>query len=211
MSVVAIVPVRSLTTGKTRLGTVLGRSERYQLNERFLSHTLRVTTAFAVSTVVVSRCADVLQLARSSGVGHLFEVTRGGLNPALTNASKVARARGAVRIVILPADLPFVCADDLHALVSHAGRAGATIAPDQRRDGTNALCVPAGHSFRFQFGASSFFKHKCEAENVGLNMTVISRPSLAFDIDLPADFSRLQALEGSDRDTHFTNGLQNVR
>ncbi len=211
MSVVAIIPVRSLTTGKTRLGSVLGRSERYQLNARFLSHTLRVTEAFAVSTVVVSRCAEALQFARSCGVGHLFEVTRGGLNPALTNASKMARARGAVRIVILPADLPFVCTDDLHALVSHAGRAGATIAPDQRRDGTNALCVPAGHSFRFQFGVSSFFKHKYEAENVGLNMIVISRPSLAFDIDLPADFSRLQALEGRDRDTHFTNGLQNVR
>ena len=207
MSVTAIIPVRSLSDGKTRLAPVLDGAERYTLNARFLVHTLRTAGALTGNTVVVTRCLDAREIANASGACSLFETTRGGLNPALQSASKIARARGAARILILPADLPFVCLDDLRALIWHAGRAGAAIAPDQPRDGTNALCLPAGHSFRFRFGIRSFFKHQREAEKVGLEMTVVRRPSLAFDVDWPNDFSKLKALENDERDTNFTSGL----
>lgn len=210
MSVVAIIPVRSLIDGKTRLTPVLDGTERYKLNARLLAHTLRTTAALAASTMVVSRCLKAREMASASGAQSLFEVTRGGLNPALNRASKVARARGAARILVLPADLPFVCLDDLHALIWRAGRAGAAIAPDQLRGGTNALCIPAGHSFRFRFGVGSFFRHQREAEEVGLDMGVVCRPSLAFDVDWPSDFSQLRALEERSRGTNFTADLQNI-
>ena len=210
MSVVAIIPVRSLIDGKTRLAPVLDGAERYKFSARLLAHTLRTTAALAVNTMVVSRCLEAREMAQASGAHNLFEVTRGGLNPALNRASKVARARGAARILVLPADLPFVCLDDLHALIWRAGRAGAAIAPDQLRGGTNALCIPAGHSFRFRFGVGSFFRHQREAEEVGLDMGVVCRPSLAFDVDWPSDFSQLRALEERSRAPHFTAGLQNI-
>ena len=207
MRVTAIIPVRSLSDGKTRLASVLDRAERYRLNARFLVHTLRTASALTGNTVVVTRCLEAREIADASGADTLFEPTRAGLNTALQSASKIVRARGSARILILPADLPFVCLDDLRALIRHSGRAGAAIAPDQPRDGTNALCLPAGHSFRFCFGIRSFFKHQREAEKVGLEMTVVRRPSLAFDVDWPNDFSKLKALEKRKRDTNFTSGL----
>ena len=207
MRVTAIIPVRSLSDGKTRLASVLDRAERYRLNARFLVHTLRTAGALTGNTVVVTRCLEAREIADASGADTLFETSRAGLNPALQSASKIVRARGSARILILPADLPFVCLDDLRALIRHSGRAGAAITSDQSRDGTNALCLPAGHSFRFRFGIRSFFKHQREAEKVGLEMTVVRRPSLAFDVDWPCDFSKLKALENGERDTNFTSGL----
>ena len=211
MRVTAIIPVRSLSDGKTRLASVLDRAERYKLNARFLVHTLRTAGALTGNTVVVTRCVEAREIADASGADTLFETSRAGLNPALQSASKIVRARGSARILILPADLPFVCLDDLRALIRHSGRAGAAIAPDQPRDGTNALCLPAGHSFRFRFGTRSFFRHQREAEKVGLGMAVVCRPSLAFDVDWPNDFSQLKALEDCNRGTDFTAGLQSVR
>ncbi len=207
MRVTAIIPVRSLSDGKTRLASVLDRGERYKLNARFLVHTLRTAGALTGNTVVVTRCIEAREIANASGADTLFETSRAGLNPALQSASKIVRARGSARILILPADLPFVCLDDLRALIRHSGRSGAAIAPDQPRDGTNALCLPAGHSFRFRFGIRSFFKHQREAEKVGLEMAVVRRSSLGFDVDWPNDFSKLKALENDERDTNFTSGL----
>ena len=62
MSVTAIIPVRSLTDGKTRLAPVLETIERYTLNARFLSHILGVTSALSIRTMVVSRCEEARKI-----------------------------------------------------------------------------------------------------------------------------------------------------
>ena len=202
-----MVPVRSLTDGKRRLAPLLNPSERQKLNERFLSHTLRMTSTLSVRTLVVSNCPEVQKIARTFNVETLFEVTRGGLNPALWHASRIAKARGAVRVLVLPADLPFARIEDLKSLIAHAGRTGSAISPDRSRMGTNALCLPTFNSFQFRFGIGSFYLHQMEAKKNGLNMVVVQRPSLAFDIDLPADFSQLQLRENQNQQVIFALGL----
>jgi len=207
MSVTAIIPVRSLTDGKTRLAPVLETIERYTLNARFLSHILGVTSALSIRTMVVSRCEEARKIAQDFGVKSLFENTSDGLNSALDRASMVARARGAARILVLPADLPLVRGDDLNSLILRAGRAGSAIAPDRLRKGTNALCLPAGNSFRFRFGMGSFFLHQKEARKIGLDMVVIRSASLAFDVDSPSDFCQLQSIERDSPGRKLTKGL----
>ena len=54
MSVAAIIPVRSLSDGKTRLAPVPHGAERYKLNARFLSHALHIASALTENPVVVT-------------------------------------------------------------------------------------------------------------------------------------------------------------
>jgi 2-phospho-L-lactate/phosphoenolpyruvate guanylyltransferase len=94
-------------------------------------------------------------------------------------------------VLILPADLPTITAADIDGL-THAGRIGGfAIAPDTAGAGTNALCLASAQPFRFQFGLDSRQLHLQEAERMGLSPQEVHLPGLQFDVDSPADLSRL--------------------
>ena len=53
------------------------------------------------------------------------------------------------------------------------------------------LSLPVHAPFTFRYGPGSFAAHRVEAERRGLGFTVIHDPSLALDIDDPADLAAL--------------------
>ena len=70
MTLWAIVPVKPLRHGKSRLAGVLTPDERTDLNRRLLDHTLATLSAIPEieHVLVVSRDQSALALARSHGV-----------------------------------------------------------------------------------------------------------------------------------------------
>lgn len=118
-----------------------------------------------------------------------------GLNAALAAAVAHAAAHSATRVVILPADLPRLTANDINLLA--AAPAGTiAIAPDRHGTGTNALSLPlpAAASFAFAFGPDSCALHHAEVARLGLNLEEICSDSLAQDVDLPADLGDADGL-----------------
>ena len=65
----AIVPVKPLRRGKSRLAGILTEDERTDLNRALLQHTLQVLSELREvdEVLVVSRDPQVLTIARSSG------------------------------------------------------------------------------------------------------------------------------------------------
>ncbi|HEX4836775.1 MAG TPA: hypothetical protein VFW01_10595 [bacterium] len=49
------------------------------------------------------------------------------------------------------------------------------------------------------FGRGSLAAHRRQALALGLTVTEVSRPGLAFDLDTPADFAAYLVAEGSTR------------
>ena len=100
-------------------------------------------------------------------------------------------------MLFLPADLPFVTLEDIDALIAAACDHDAVIAPDARHFGTNALLLTPPQLIEPQFGEQSFTAHvqaiRCSPDK---RLHIVERPSLAHDIDLPAD---LHALSGGFR------------
>jgi len=116
-----------------------------------------------------------------------------GLNPALDSARQVLIQAGATELILLPADLPLVTADDIDLLVTRGRRAGFALATDAAGTGTNALYVASPAPFRFQFGTGSRFHHVDEAVRLGLGAEVLRSPGLQFDLDGPVDLACLLA------------------
>ena len=102
---------------------------------------------------------------------------------------------GARMMLALPADLPRVGGADLDALVDAAGDGGIAIAPDGRGSGTNALVVPVDLPMRFCFGPDSRRLHGEEARRLGVQPSIVVRPGLGFDVDVPADLASLRSEE----------------
>jgi 2-phospho-L-lactate/phosphoenolpyruvate guanylyltransferase len=184
----ALIAIKQRVRCKTRLSETLTSTARLQLVRSMLAAVLSAAGAARTvrQIVVVSPERDTVP----ADVPVIVD-TGEDLNSALTEAHRVLLEFGWREVVILPADLPTITAADIDGL-THAGRIGGfAIAPDTAGSGTNALCLVSARAFRFQFGLGSQRLHLREAERMGLSPQVVRLPGLQFDVDSPADLSRL--------------------
>jgi 2-phospho-L-lactate guanylyltransferase len=182
-----ILPVKPFAEAKQRLAPAMTAAARARLAEDMFVHVLATASAFAKPSaiIVVSRGPDVLDHARAMGAIALTEQSPSGLNPALLQASEFARESGAAKLLVVASDLPQLCEADLAALARH----DCAIAPDRHGRGTNALLWPA--TLDFHFGENSFERHRAIASSAGYEVRIVSRPGIAYDVDLPSDLIKL--------------------
>jgi 2-phospho-L-lactate guanylyltransferase len=174
-----VIPIRSFTDAKARLSSRLGPDERAALARRLAGQVARAAAPHAV--IVVSAAAEVERWAADAGYATCDDP--GALDAAAVAGCDAARAAGARRIVVAHADLPFVTTFES---VLGAGKEVVLVA-DRHGDGTPVLSIPAEHAFRFAYGPGSFARHVEEAHRLGLETLIVDDPTLAFDIDVPAD------------------------
>jgi 2-phospho-L-lactate guanylyltransferase len=183
----ALVAIKRRSACKGRLADALAPPERLELVRAMLAHVIGALGAAQTvrQIVVVSPERDL--------VPAQFPVLadRGaGLNVALAEARAALLSLGAHAVLVLPADLPCVTAEEIDRFV-RAGRRGFALAPDAAGTGTNALYLGTDQPFEFHFGQDSKRRHLRVAEALGLRPRILRSPGLAFDIDAPGDLARL--------------------
>ena len=186
----AIVPVKPLRRGKSRLANVLTEDERADLNRRLLVHTLQTLKAVPEieHVLVVSRDPAALALARANAARTVQENGMPQLNIALERATAVVRNYATRGVLVIPADLPLIVPEDIRALLDRGQHPPViVVVPDRHHEGTNALLVSPTGLIHYDFGNGSFRRH-CElAEQAGARLEIFELPSLGLDIDLPED------------------------
>ncbi len=192
MSIWAIVPVKPLRRGKSRLATALTPAEREELNSRLLSHTIKTLCSIPEieRVLVISRDQEALALARELGAHTVQEKGTPELNTALLRATAVAKVYAPGGILIVPADLPLLTPQDVRILLSHAQAYSppvVVIAPDRHYQGTNALLICPAGLIDYNFGPGSFQSHCERARAAGAHLEIVDLPSLGLDVDLPED------------------------
>ncbi len=198
MSIWAIVPVKPLRRGKSRLSGILSEEQRAELNSNMLEHTLQVLQLIPEidHTLVVSSDLSALTLARELGAKTVQEVGGPHLNSALRRAVEVAKVYSVKGILVLPADLPLLQPADIADIFLRSFKPPVVvIAPDRHRIGTNALLVSPVGAIDFAFGLGSFQKHCDRATSAGARLEIVDLPSLALDLDLPEDLELLKEFE----------------
>jgi 2-phospho-L-lactate guanylyltransferase len=191
MTLWAIVPVKPLRRGKSRLAGLLSEDQRTKLNEEMLVHTLKVLQAVTgiEQTLVISRDPAALALAREHGARTVREEGTPRLNLALNRATLFAKTYVTRGVLIVPMDLPLMTPDDICTLIyrSEGSAPVIVLAPDHHRQGTNALLVCPAGQIDYEFGLGSFQRH-CElAQITGARLEICELPNLALDIDYPED------------------------
>jgi len=198
MTLWAIVPVKPLRRGKSRLAGMLTEDERTVLNQELLEHTLTVLSNLKelAQVLVVSRDPHALTIARNHGAKTVQEDGQPHLNTALARATVMAQVHSIRGILVLPADLPLLTLDDVRVLIDRATKPPVVvIAPDRHGKGTNALLmVPAGQ-IEYDFGEDSFKRHCDRAKKSGARLEIVELPSLGLDLDLPEDLEMVRKLK----------------
>ena len=191
--VYAVVPVKDLRGTKSRLAPVLDPGARAGLTLYMMGRVVRaILEAGIVDVCVVSPDRIVLEEAKRRGATPLVQESR-GLNPALGEGRKRALELGASTLLVLPADLPLLDAEDVLAVLKEAGEGpSVVISPDGTRSGTNALLIQPPDVLPFAFGTDSFEAHLGAARSGSLGVSVCERHHLAFDLDTAEDLAHLR-------------------
>lgn len=197
----AVVPVRSLSDGKRRLGAAVDAEEREALVVGLLRATVE-TLSFALGLAnigIVSSDRTVLAAAGHLGAHAIPESVAGDLNASLRLGRDWASEAGAAALLYLPADLPLLTAAAVERLLDAADAALAAtgdgpiavIAPSDARVGTNALLLAPPALIEPRFGPDSLTAHLLAAERTGAAVQLVADPELGFDLDTPDDLDRL--------------------
>jgi 2-phospho-L-lactate guanylyltransferase len=199
MSALAVVPVKRLAAGKSRLAAALGREATRALTLAMLGDVIEALRASGrIDRIAVATPdAEVGEAARALGA-EARVADDPGLNEALdATAAALAEPEGALLVVL--GDVAGAAGADLarlfDALAAQGGR-GAVLAP-ARDGGTAALLRRPPGVLPSRFGADSAKAHREAAERAGIAYTELPLPSLAIDLDREADLRALLASASS--------------
>lgn len=200
MTLWAIVPVKPLRRGKSRLAEVLSEEERLGLNSQLLIHTIDTLKEIPEieQVLVVSRDQSALSLARSHGARTVQENGAPELNVALTRATIVAKQYATRGVLIIPSDLPMISKEDVSVMLDMVKDPPVVVvAPDRKKEGTNALLVCPVGLIEYDYGPNSFERHCLAAEAAGARLEICELSSLALDMDVPEDLELVSDELGS--------------
>jgi 2-phospho-L-lactate guanylyltransferase len=138
-------------------------------------------------TIVVTSESRAAELASGAGVEVLPDPDQGGHSGAALAGVARALELGAACAVLLPGDCPLLDPRELERLLTGMPERFVAIVPDRHGTGTNALALAPPEAIRPAFGEGSCARHVAAAREAGVPYAVEELPSLALDLDTPAD------------------------
>ena len=188
---IAVLPIKSFPRAKSRTG--LDGGERAALAESMATDVLAALSHAAAldAILVVTREPRAVAAATKVGADVIDDAHERGHSAAALLGIGEAVRRGARRVLLVPGDCPLLDPAEVDALLAQAGP-GVTIVPDRHGTGTNALVLDPPGAMAPSFGQGSCARHAELARAAGVPVRTVVVPSLAFDVDTPADLAALR-------------------
>jgi len=185
----AVLPVKRFGAAKQRLAPGMGATHRAELAAAMLEDVLEAIGAARSieQTVVVTSEPRAIELAGKGGSELVADPEEGGHSGAALAGVARARELGAECVVLLPIDCPLLDPRELERLLTGMPERYVAIVPDRHGTGTNALALAPPDAIVPSFGEGSCARHVSAAREAGVPFGVEELPSLALDLDTPAD------------------------
>jgi len=193
-----VLPVKRFAEAKRRLSAGLDDERREALVAAMLEDSLEaIIAARSVErTIVVTGDPRAQEIVAASAAEVLPDpADEGHVTAALAGLAR-AEADGADCAILLPGDCPLLEPRELDRLLTGVPARYVAIVPDRHGTGTNALVLAPPAAIRPAFGEGSRARHVAAAREANVPFAVEEVPSLALDLDTPADLIALtRALE----------------
>jgi 2-phospho-L-lactate guanylyltransferase len=198
LNATAVLPVKRFAAAKQRLAPGMGATHRAELAAAMLVDVLDAIgeTRSIERTVVVTSEPRAVELATAAGTELVADPDEGGHSGAALAGIARARELRAGCVVLLPIDCPLLAPRELERLLTGMPERYVGVVPDRHGTGTNALALAPPDAIEPSFGEGSCARHVAAAREAGIPYGVEELPSLALDLDTPADVVALtMALE----------------
>lgn len=186
-----VIPVKRSIGSKQRLASELPDDVRQLVSRALASRMVRCAAEgwAPPRVVVVGDDPEITELCARLGLATLVD-EGGGQSAAVRIGQAWCLEHGATTLATIAADLPRVEASDLRRLWETAAKLAPkslALIPDRSGTGTNGMLLNPADLDPFLFGADSLRRHREMAERLGLRVSVLDLPRLAWDIDRPED------------------------
>ena len=192
----ALVPVKSLSTAKSRLSTSLIRSQRERLVLDMFHHVLGVLLACDLfdKISVVSPDHHILENASLLGAQAIHEEYNGH-NQALHTAALKERSESVSMLLTISADLPLLTSQEIRCFFKQSSQYDVVLAPSRDGTGTNAIMVRPPLAVPYVFGPGSLQNFVDAANQKHLSYTKFHSIGLALDVDTIDDLNQAESLK----------------
>jgi 2-phospho-L-lactate guanylyltransferase len=193
---VAVLPIKTFSRAKQRLGSGLAREARAALAVAMTRDVLTALTAVAelAGIVVVTAEPQAVAAARAAGADVVHDPEEGGQSMAAMRGVTAALQSGAERVLLVPGDCPTLAAEEVSELLAaDTPPPAVTIVADRHGTGTNALLLAPPRAIVPAFGPGSRARHEQLGAAAGAQVQVLRLPSLELDVDTPGDLDALRA------------------
>lgn len=202
MNAVAVLPIKRFSAAKQRLGTGMSGRRRRDLAAAMTGDVLAALAQARMveRTIVVTAEPRAQEMARAVHADVLEEPQERGHSEAARLGLARANELGAEAAILIPGDCPLLDPREVDGLLTGVPSNHVTIVPDRHGTGTNALVLSPPGAMPPAFGEDSRSRHEDSARSRGLAVIVEEAPSLALDLDTPADLIALTRAVANDGD-----------
>lgn len=189
MKATAVLPVKRFSGAKQRLAAGIDDERREALVAAMLEDALAaIAEARSIErTIVVSGDPRAQEIVAAGTAEVLPDPSDEGHVVAALAGIARAEADGAECVVLLPGDCPLLDPKELDSLLTGLPARFVAVVPDRHGTGTNALALAPPGAIQPAFGEGSCARHVAAAREAGVPYAVEELPSLALDLDTPAD------------------------
>jgi len=200
----ALIPVKSLTTAKSRLASTFNQLQRERLVLDMLHHILCVLldSGLFEKVSVVSSDEKVLKRAYVWGAQAVVEEYHDH-NQALHAAALKEIEKGATTLLTISADLPLLTTHEIRHFFEQSLQHDVFLAPSRDGTGTNAIIVHPPLAVPYVFGPGSLQKFVQAARQMRLSYAMYHSIGLALDIDTIDDLHEAEILESNRKESVY--------
>jgi 2-phospho-L-lactate guanylyltransferase len=200
MNATAILPIKRFSAAKQRLTTGMSGRQRRDLAAAMAGDVL---TALAQArmvdrTILVSNEPRAQEMARAVGAEVVDDPGERGHSEAARLGIAQAAQAGAEAVILVPGDCPLLDPQEVDRLLTGLPSHHVAVIPDRHGSGTNALVLSPPDAIPPAFGENSRQRHEESAGARGLSCSIDEVPSLALDLDTPADLIALTRAVAAD-------------
>ena len=194
----ALIPVKSLTTAKSRLAASFTQHQRETLVLDMLQHVVCVLldSELFEKVSVVSSDKEVLEKAYVWGAQAVVEEYNGH-NQALHGAALREVSEGVTTLLTISADLPLLTTQEIRCFLEQSLQHDVVLAPSRDGTGTNAILVHPPLAVPYVFGPGSLQSYVDAARQKHLSYSMYHSVGLALDIDTIDDIDEAEVLNNN--------------
>ena len=186
MQVASVIPVKTFSKAKSRLGLSAEKTE--ELCKIMLDEVLSTISQSQITKIIViSRDESAFEIAKKYDVIQIFEEKERGVNAAVALAERYLLENNFDSSIVFPQDIPMIRIQDINDLVKLQKTPQVVVVPSRKFDGTNALLRSPINVMETHYDEDSYKIHLSTAKsrNIPTTFALISR--IMWDVDDQSD------------------------
>ena len=192
MKTAAIIPVKTFSKAKTRLG--LSSEQTEKICEIMLEEILKILSISPQidKIIIVTKDKKALEVSKKFDVIQIIDHKESGVNDAVALADEYLLKNGFEASIVFPQDIPYIKTQDIDFVLKFETDSNfAIIVPSRRFDGTNALVRNPINLMKTHYDEDSYKIHMSTAKEATRDVSLVFVKRIMWDVDNMEDLKFL--------------------